>query len=372
MSDGPPDDYEPSCIDLSLDVGPTVKNATGSIGRASAYSTLSQIQRANYLHWLSGGRITAPGHAGYALLFVCGLERRFLYDLSDREVVVAEVLRLLSACSFPRLVTAHLERFLAFSLACHGIESHDDRLSTSVIERLALGDEQDSLPIVTAWFYKKRVPLPWSWALRIARCDPIFADKPALLEQAERVQALFKIRYREQFGQGMSLTVAGAHREVHYAPVNPSLGCASNSSPPCVTTASIPDVLGVKHQVAHLVTMLSRCIDVVSWSTSGDAKGRQVEVRPERRTTVEPEARKSHAATTATTEGAHGAAVAMPDRAARPGAVRQPQGNQPRRTQASLVRRRRNRNCTRVSSSSRQWFTFRMANRGKMRPHVST
>ena len=53
--------------------------------------------------------------------------------------------------------------------------------------------------------------------------------------------------------------------------------------------------------------MLSRCIDVVSWSTSGDAKGRQVEVRPERRTTVEPEARKSHAATTATTEGAHGA-----------------------------------------------------------------
>ena len=81
-----------------------------------------------------------------ALLFVCGLERRFLYDLSDREVVVAEVLRLLSACSFPRLVTAHLERFLAFSLACHGIESHDDRLSTSVIERLASATSRTHCP----------------------------------------------------------------------------------------------------------------------------------------------------------------------------------------------------------------------------------
>ena len=78
FSDGQPDDAEASCINRWLEVGEPVKEAAGSISDASSYAKLSPHHRANYLLWLSSGRVAPLEEIGYALLFFCGLERRYL------------------------------------------------------------------------------------------------------------------------------------------------------------------------------------------------------------------------------------------------------------------------------------------------------
>ena len=295
VSNGLPDDYEATCIDLWLDVGESVKETAASIGRISSYAKLSPNQRANYLCWLSCGRVAPLDVIGYALLFFFGLERRYFRELSNRETIVQEILRLLEVYPRSQSLEEPLERFLAFSLACQGTESNHDQLFNSVVERLALDCKQDFLPIVSAWFYKKRLPLPGAWALTIARRDPLLANSTALVHQPKLVQALFKIRYQEKFAQGLSLKASSADREVHYSPINPSLASAVGSSKPCTKTAGIPDVLGVEGQFSPLVALLARCIEDLPSSTREKAKGPRADALPEPPVTPTHEAPKSPA-----------------------------------------------------------------------------
>ena len=78
VTEGEPREDEASCIDLSLEVGKPVQEAPGSLGYYPTYARISPNQRANYLRWLSNGRVDPLNDIGYAFLFFYGLERRLL------------------------------------------------------------------------------------------------------------------------------------------------------------------------------------------------------------------------------------------------------------------------------------------------------
>ena len=80
VSDGKPREDEASCIDLSLEIGIPAYEAPGSLGYYPTYAKISPNQRANYLRWLSSGRVDPLSDIGYAFLFFYGLERRLLLE----------------------------------------------------------------------------------------------------------------------------------------------------------------------------------------------------------------------------------------------------------------------------------------------------
>ena len=117
ISEFKPRKDEPSCIDLSLPVGKPVKEAAGSLGYYPTYARLSPGQRANYLRWLSSGRVEPLHDIGYAFLFFYGLERRLLVERQDLSRIVKEVVRLLETYTSQGSFDGYLSRFLAFTLA---------------------------------------------------------------------------------------------------------------------------------------------------------------------------------------------------------------------------------------------------------------
>ena len=176
ISNGSHREDEVSCINLQLELGQNSPAPRISLKTQLSYALLSPTQRANYLRWLSHGRFGALDDIGFAYLFFCGLERRLLMDRQDQVRVLEEVTRLLDTYPASGLFDAHLNLFLAFSLARLGVESIDERLFSTVFEnqRLKWDEstltllkwEENLLAVALARFYKKRIPLPATWAMR--------------------------------------------------------------------------------------------------------------------------------------------------------------------------------------------------------------
>ena len=278
VSDGHPRESEASCIDLSLDVGKPVREAAGSLGYYPTYEKLSPDRRANYLRWLSTGRVEPLADIGYAFLFFYGLERRLLVEQQDLFPSVKEAVRLLETYTFSSSFDGYLSRFLAFTLAKSGIETLKDKWFDAVFAKSRLQRDEDFIAVALAWFFKKNAPLPVSWAIRIARQDPRCPRSVVLDRLPEQFQALFESRYRGQFGDGLVLKVSKRDRPLNYRPASPSLlnvALSSGSTEPI----KIPNVLGIQSQFSPLVEIWSSCIEelrplsrVLAGGTEGDSR----------------------------------------------------------------------------------------------------
>ena len=289
VSEGNPREDEASCIDVSLDVGQTMPAPGIRFKTHLSYALLSPNQRANYLQWLSHGRTSAPDDIGFAYLFFCGLERRLLMDQQDEAPILEEVIRLLDTCTASGLFDAYLNLFLAFSLARLGVELIDDRLFNAVFEKQRLRWDENTLTLLKweenlqavalARFCKKRIPLPATWALRVARKNPLFPNSIAWTVPTDKLKSLFKIRYHDQFGAGLILEASRDDLEMHYCPVNPSLPIEADSSRLSNTRISIPNLLSFKNQFDPVVTILSRCVDDLRSSSRVLVKETQIHER---------------------------------------------------------------------------------------------
>jgi len=261
ISERPSHVEEASCIDLSLDVGQPASEPGLRLRTYPSYAQFSPIQRANYLHWLSNGRVGALDNIGYAFLFFYGLERRLLLEQQDLNTIVKVVAGLLETYQSSKSFDAYLNVFLAFSLARLGIDNIDAQVFDTVIGESRLGCEEDILAVALAWFYKRIVPLPTSWAIRIARKDSRLLNVVGLDRQPKRLESLFKIRYQEEFGYGLILKASSDERELRYRPANPSLRLKTDLSRPSTKPIKIPDVLGLQSQFYPLIAILARCVD---------------------------------------------------------------------------------------------------------------
>ncbi len=169
---GPPREEEASCIDFSLALGESGENETLSLGYYPTYSRMTAQQRAAYLQWLANGRCQPLNDIGYAFLFFYGLERRLLFEQQDLSPIVKEVVRLLETYTFSGSFDGYLSRFLAYVLARAGIGGLKDKWFEAVFEKTRAQRDEQHLSVGLAWLHTRNLPLPASWALRIARLDP--------------------------------------------------------------------------------------------------------------------------------------------------------------------------------------------------------
>jgi uncharacterized tellurite resistance protein B-like protein len=279
VSEGASRQCDPSCIDLSLEVGRTDCGNGGSLGYYPNYSYLKPDQRATYLAWLSTGRIAPLHEMGYALLFFYGLERRVLVDNEDVTVVAREVVRLLGAYPTSVSLDGYLSRFLAFVLA----RAKTDALSVgwfeSEFEKSRLDQIEAFRAVALAWFHRKGVPLPASWAFRVARMDLRSPMSTVVDRVPDCFRALFEIRYREEFQDGIVLAASARQRSLCYRSASASICHNGDRSGPLVESAALPDVLGNQDQFAPLAAIWTRCINELRPLSRALSKGFQLDSR---------------------------------------------------------------------------------------------
>ena len=273
VSDGSPNDYEGSCIDLRLEVAAPAPSCAASPALYTFYAQLSPSQRGSYLRWLATGRVGRLDNVWYVLLFLSGLERRLLRERSDAGLVRNEIVRLLETSASSDTLLMQLNGFLVYSLALGCAGHADDSHFELLFEKLRTNRSEDLLVVATAWYCKQRLPLPAAWALAIACRNPLVLNRAVPDEHAGRLRSLFKVRYAEQFGRGLILQVAKSYREIRYRPVNPTLRRAIGTPGSMTKPAMIADVLEQAEQFPLLAALLSRCIeDSVAPSRASVAK----------------------------------------------------------------------------------------------------
>ncbi len=206
---------------------------------------------------------------------------------------MAAAVRLLEAYpSFARF-SAYLSLFVAFALARIGLSSISTPTFERVFEQTPLKWDDNSLPLLKwdesllavalAWFYEKKLPLPTSWAIRVARRDPYFPKSLASTVDRDELNSLFTARYHEQFDEGITLHASATDRPMNYQAASPSLTSESHRQKISNQIASIPDVLGAADQFISLTNILSHCVNELL--QSGLTSSAQI-THPEQSTTT--------------------------------------------------------------------------------------
>ena len=128
-----------------------------------------------------------------------------------------------------------------------GIERLEEKSFKDVFEKSRFLRNDDCLAVALAWFFKKSIPLPVSWAMRLARQDPRSPASIATDRLPEESKTLFESRYREQLGTGLVLKAPTRDRLFGYVPASPSL-LAECGKPGSNLRIRIPNVLGIPSQ----------------------------------------------------------------------------------------------------------------------------
>lgn len=273
-SESRPLELEVSCIDRSLEVGQPKSDVRGRLGTSPKYALISPDQRANYLEWMSTGRVEPLNDVGYAFLFFLGLERRALIDGQDLPLIANEVVRLLkmnkSSGAFDRWLTG----FLSYLMAVHG---QDAALAEAIVPIFEIDriDRDDALLSVTlAGFVKRRQPLPALLAHRIAK-SVVGSPRMVVLERSLiEFATLFSKRYRDKYGDGLLLRASKRELPIHYEPANVSV-----MTPPSGKTfypVRIPNVLALSGQFKPMIELWTESIELLKPLTRARARSGEV------------------------------------------------------------------------------------------------
>jgi uncharacterized tellurite resistance protein B-like protein len=236
---------EPALVDPTLAVASQAP-AGGGPSRLywPSYERLSATDRAVYLEWLAGPRRPREVSQSLVFLYFYGLERRLLGDpgkstaaSSERALIIEELTRLrgeVESNEEHAALAHHLGELLEFLGAqdlLHGRSNPQPPRKRSgwpipLTLRLMIGE------VAAA-----RLPLPAELALSWALTSPeAYLRTPAQRCQDE-FSALFEIRYRERFSEGLRLP-RGGKLQISYRASNPALrGIEEPTSLPDITAS---------------------------------------------------------------------------------------------------------------------------------------
>ncbi|MGC4106878.1 MAG: TerB N-terminal domain-containing protein [Thermomicrobiales bacterium] len=233
---------EPSLIDPSLPVALPIGDAHGNdLPYWPAYATMSKKERGVYLRWLATGRRDPAIPLGYPFLFLYGIERRLLVnrasapEAGELPAIRAELVglrdtygpendsfRFAASQVIDLTDLLQVERAIADRARNHTplppipppppLQTNNRAIPMSL--RIGLG--------VLAL---AGTPVPVEWALAWMWYDPTATLRGAAYRCPEELAALFALRYRAQYGDGVILDPRSLERmEVTITPANATIG----------------------------------------------------------------------------------------------------------------------------------------------------
>ena len=217
---------EPCLIDPALPVEWNDPDWRGeTIYGLPSYGGLDPRARAAYLSWLAHGRCAEYVYVGFVFLFYYGLERRLLADLDHRpddpevDVVVAEIERLRSVYGASESFKAYASSLLGLLRAVRSARGpgqrvvwkppHPESADAGVppLARVAIGQcIADGSPISD------------ELALSYLRHHPQRPHRTPETRCRDEFDELFKTRYRQRWGDGVTVAVPQRELVLSYRP----------------------------------------------------------------------------------------------------------------------------------------------------------
>ncbi len=194
-------------IDPSLPVDGVGGEFSGeSMSYWPSYARIGPRARTTYLDWLASRRSDKRYSVGYVFLYFYGLERRFFVDRPDegeKELLIAEVGRLLGVYGDNRSVKGYLGTFLDAAQATAGYE---DRTEPS-IERASY-ELPLSVRATIGRMSREGLPIGADWLLRWYVAHPDYSLRTPATRAFPEFRALFGQLLDERFPEGMPVPVS--------------------------------------------------------------------------------------------------------------------------------------------------------------------
>ena len=265
---------DPSEVLLDADVKPA-RGPLPELDYWPWYSRLTPQWRHVYLKWLADGKRALPPNDGLLFLYYYGLERRLLVEQQDAAFVLGEIVRL-RGLDAPRASTkegasfrGYSSELIWFTIAC-APERFDAKSFQKACE-LTTRWHESLLPAPLLWLARAAAPLPVSLAREVARLHPDSVRSVVTSRVADQFNELFSKRYREQFGEGLSLKSSKRSRRYAYTPASAAMRPFE---------CSICDPTGAPAQFAPLAAIWNGCVDdlrVLSRRATGSGQSVTVE-----------------------------------------------------------------------------------------------
>ena len=276
------DGGEPCLIDPRLRVKWRRPDWGGeSMGYWPSYDGIQPSARAAYLSWLAGGRRDEAAYIGYVFLFFYGLERRLFVDLgsdchhAETDTIVAEVEQLLDIYGGNSSFSGYASALLDFVGGLRAADTETEVVSWDPAYRRR--EVPAAVRVGIGRYVGRGLRIPPEWALSYLRYHP---DVRRLRMPARRCPSefdeLFKVRYRDRFGNGVKVRRPARKLELSYRPASGGFG-----SEVSVTIDSIPDVTSVIGPINKLKDLAMKCTDEL------DAYSRFVGRHPDKAGTAE-------------------------------------------------------------------------------------
>ena len=202
---------DPALIDPGLRVAQRRPDHAGDeMGYWPSYSEIPAPCRAAYLHWLAAGRCDPDAYIGYVFLYFYGLERLVIVDAPAHPAlgahigaVIDEVRRLLLIYSDNYSFRSYAEEFLDL------IETATLLSTDEPLRPPARDGERWPVPaalrVGLGRFARDGEPIPAEWARAWAWFHPNLYPRTPQTRCAEEFDALFRIRYTQQHGDGITV-----------------------------------------------------------------------------------------------------------------------------------------------------------------------
>lgn len=255
---------EPALIDPALPVNRANPDREGRhMGYWPSYTDIHNASRAAFLEWLAGGKKDPTANIGYVFIYFYGLERRALVDAktsasarNEIPAIVAEVERLLSIYgdngSFCNYASGLLDALVATQA-----KGSIYRTPPPVMHRS--WEIPLSIKIALGQVANDGVPLPVDWALAWAENDGSMPCRTPMQRCRQEFRDLFKMKYREKFGEGMVIKPNKSRLRYQYRPASGSFNGLLDMSLPDLP--DVTEVNGPSNKISNLVTACTDELD---------------------------------------------------------------------------------------------------------------
>lgn len=252
---------EPALVDPNLPVDTVHRDrAGGHMQYWPSYSEIHPSSRAAFLEWLAGGRKDPQTNIGYVFIYFYGLERRAFADAkesasarNDIPAILTEVKRLLSIYGDNGSFSNYANGFLD---ALESSQSAAPLYRTTPQIEYRSWEIPFSLKVALGQVAKDGVPLPVEWALAWAENDPTMPRRSPVQRCRQEFRDLFRIRYKEQFGEGMTFKPNKTRLSVRYRPAS-----ASFSNMIEIAVPDLPDINKISGPSNNISNLVSACTE---------------------------------------------------------------------------------------------------------------
>lgn len=252
---------EPALIDPNLPVDTIHPDrAGGHMQYWPCYSEINPASRAAFLEWLAGGRKDPQTYIGYVFIYFYGLERRALADAkesasarNDIPAIITEVKRLLSIYGDNGSFSNYANGFLdALESSQHTLPLY--KTTPQIVYRS--WEVPFLLKVALGQVANDGVSLPVEWALAWAENDPSMPRRTPVQRCRQEFRDLFRIRYKEQFGEGITFKPNKTRLCARYRPAS-----ASFSSMIEIDVPDLPDITKISGPSNKISNLVSACTE---------------------------------------------------------------------------------------------------------------